>query len=329
MKYLRAVRRPIILLYILAFYILFQFCWWAYLLISLNNEVFQHRIENVSLQVMTPEQRKTTTILLEKKIDHRRWMVLGEGFVFLTLLSWGTIIMIGSYRKEMALARQQKNFLLSITHEFKSPLASIKLYLQTLLKHDLDKSKSVSFINSAIGDTDRMDSLVENALMANLIDHHGYSFTKEDVNFSALIRLLIQKFQQNPNHTKVDSQVEEGIYVYGDKNALSILINNLLENSWKYSPKESHIEVRIAKNESKVICKIADSGVGIPDKEKLKVFTKFYRLGNEETRKTKGTGLGLFIVKHIVEEHEGKVFITDNKPSGSIFHIEFPVLKVS
>lgn len=329
MKYLSAVRRPIIILYILAFYILFQFCWWAYLLVDLNNEVFEHRIENVGLTVMTPEQRQSTIMLLEEKINHRRLMVLGEGLVFISLLGWGTVVMMKSYKKEMALARQQKNFLLSITHEFKSPLASIKLYLQTLLRHDLDKQKEISFINSAIGDTDRLNNLVENALMANLIDYNGYSFTKEDVNFSALIRLLVQKFQQNPQHPKIESQIEEGLYIHGDKNAISILVNNLLENSWKYSPKNSMIDVSVKKADKKIICSIADHGIGIPDKEKSNVFTKFYRLGNEETRKTKGTGLGLFIVKYITEEHSGKVHITDNTPQGTIFNLEFPLLATS
>ncbi len=320
------MKRPVIILYLLAFYILFQFCWWAYLLVSLNDEVYQHRIENVGLQVLTPDQRDKITFSLEKKINNRRWMVIGEGLVFISILIWGTTVMLKIYRKEMALARQQKNFLLSITHEFKSPLASIKLYLQTLLRHDLDKKKEISFINSAIGDTDRLNNLVENALMANLIDHNGYSFSKEDINVSALMRLMIQKFQQIPGHEKIETHIEEGLYVHADKNAISILLSNLIENGWKYSPKESALEVTIQKSETKVLISIADQGVGIPDKEKQNIFTKFYRIGNEETRRTKGTGLGLFIVKYIVEEHDGKISVMDNRPKGSVFKVELPVL---
>lgn len=320
------MKRPVFILYLLAFYILFQFCWWAYLLVSLNDEVYQHRIENVGLQVLTPEEREQVTFKLEKKINNRRWMVIGEGLVFISILIWGTSVMLKIYRKEMALARQQKNFLLSITHEFKSPLASIKLYLQTLLRHDLDKKKEISFINSAIGDTDRLNNLVENALMANLIDHKGYSFSKEDINISALLRLMIQKFQQIPGHEKIETHIEEGLYVHADKNGLSILISNLIENGWKYSPKESALEVSIQKVENKIILSIADQGIGVPDKEKQNIFTKFYRIGNEETRRTKGTGLGLFIVKYIVEEHDGKISVIDNKPKGSVFRVELPLL---
>jgi two-component system, OmpR family, phosphate regulon sensor histidine kinase PhoR len=319
------VRRPLVILYILAFYILFQFCWWAYLLVKLNDEVYQHRIENVKLHSYSPAERTAETNILEKKIDNRRWMVIGEGVVFLSLLAWGVSLTTRAFRKEMALTRQQKNFLLSITHEFKSPLASIKLYMQTLLKHDLDREKEKSFINSAISDTERLNNLVENALLANLIDHKGYSFNREDVNFSALMRLLVQKYSQHPDHNKIESVIEEGLHIYADKNAIMILADNLLENASKYSAKNTMINISVKKSGSIVQLEIADEGTGIPDKEKKKVFEKFYRIGNEETRRTKGTGLGLFIVKYIVDEHKGKINIMDNSPHGTIIHIEFPL----
>jgi signal transduction histidine kinase len=307
------------------FYVLIQFGWWAFLLIDLNDEVYQHKIENVELRALKENLRTDEIYHLEKKIEQRRWMVIGEGSVFLALLIWGAFMMIKAYKKEMLLARLQKNFLLSITHEFKSPVASIKLYLQTLLKHDLDKKKEISFINSAISDTDRLNNLVENALMANLIDHEGYSFGKEDLNFSALLRLLSQKFQQMPEHSNLNSKIEDGLYIYADKNAMTIMVNNLLENAWKYSKENKQIGLTAKSQEDHVILEISDQGIGITDKEKLMVFEKFYRIGNEETRRTKGTGLGLFICKYIVDKHEGKISIQDNDPQGTIFRIEFPV----
>ncbi len=318
------MRRPAFIFCLLVFYVLFQFIWWAFLIIDLNNEIYTHKIENVSLKNLTPEQRIEEINFLEKKITNRRWMVIGEGGVSLALLFWGTFVMVGAYKKEMLLARQQKNFLLSITHEFKSPLAAIKLYLQTLLRHDLDKEKEHSFINSAISDTDRLNNLVENALLANLIDHKGYSFSKEDINFSALIRLMTQKFQQMPDHGTLSIKIEDGKYIHGDKNALNILINNLLENAWKYSPDDKNISVKVMSVKDKVILEIGDHGIGIPDKEKQKIFAKFYRVGNEETRRTKGTGLGLFICKYIIDKHDAKIEIKDNQPHGTIIRLDFP-----
>ena len=320
------MRRPAFIFCLLVFYVLFQFIWWAFLIIDLNNEIYAHKIENVSLKNLTPEQRIEEIHFLEKKITNRRWMVIGEGGVSLALLFWGTFVMVGAYKKEMLLARQQKNFLLSITHEFKSPLAAIKLYLQTLLRHDLDKEKEHSFINSAISDTDRLNNLVENALLANLIDHKGYSFSKEDINFSALIRLMTHKFQQMPDHGTLSIQIEDGKYIHGDKNALNILINNLLENAWKYSPFDKNISIKVMSVNDKVVLEIGDHGIGIPDKEKQKIFAKFYRVGNEETRRTKGTGLGLFICKYIIDKHDAKIEIKDNQPNGTIIRLDFPAV---
>jgi signal transduction histidine kinase len=318
------VRRPVFIFFLLAFYVLFQFIWWAYLLIDLNDELYTHKIETVIAQSLTEDERAKEIHFLEKKISNRRWMVLGEGFVFLSLLVWGTFIMLKAYRKEMLLARLQKNFLLSITHEFKSPLAAIKLYLQTLLRHDLEKDKQTSFINSAINDSERLNNLVENALLANLIDHKGYKFTKDEINFSALVRLITQKFQQMPDHGNLSIQIEDGLYIDADKNAMMILINNLLENAWKYSHEDKNISVKTVAENDRVILEVGDHGVGIPQKEKEKIFDKFYRVGNEETRRAKGTGLGLFICKYIIDQHDGKISIRDNQPQGTIFRLDFP-----
>ncbi|MCX6291133.1 MAG: HAMP domain-containing sensor histidine kinase [Bacteroidetes bacterium] len=316
--------KPIYIFSILFIYIMLQFAWWSYLLVKLNTEVYQHKIENVRLRSTAPGQTIAEEKILEKKLHEKWWMVMGEGGVFISLLLFGTILTLRSFNKEMALARQQKNFLLSITHEFKSPLASIKLYLQTLLKHDLDKEKKVSFISSAIDDADRLNNLVENALLANMIDYKGYAFHKEEVNLSALVRLLVQKFQSTPGaKNKTTAVIGEDITMHADKVALGLMLNNLLENASKYSTENTLIHVNLQRLHDKTILSVADGGAGIPDAEKTKVFEKFYRLGKEETRTTKGTGLGLYIVKYIVEHHNGKITVRDNSPKGSVFEIVF------
>jgi two-component system phosphate regulon sensor histidine kinase PhoR len=320
------MRRTVLLFTLLSFYVIFQFIWWAYLLIGLNDEVYRHKIENVALKTISAQDSEKEIRFFEKKINQRRWMVIGEGGVFIALLMWGSLLMIRAYRQETKLARQQKNFLLSITHEFKSPLAAIKLYMQTLLRHDLDKTKQQSFINSAINDADRLNTLVENALLANLIDHKGYLFSKEDLNFSAFMRLMTQKFQQMPDHETLSVHVEDNVHLFADKNAMNILVNNLLENAWKYSETNKNIAVRLFRENSTVVLEVADQGVGIPAKEKAKIFQKFYRIGNEETRRTKGTGLGLFICKYIVDKHAGKILLKDNQPNGTVVRVEFSKL---
>ena len=149
--------RPITIFYLLIAYVILQFSWWAFLLTAQNNEIYRHRMEITGLRPGTTlEQSALETAALEKKMQQRKWMVMGEGMVFLSLLLWGSIITYRSFRRDMELARLQKNFLLSITHEFKSPLASIRLYLETLGKHELEKPKQQQFIKSAILDTDEL-----------------------------------------------------------------------------------------------------------------------------------------------------------------------------
>jgi signal transduction histidine kinase len=307
--------RTIYIFIILVVYILLQFVWWSYLLVDLNNEVFEHRIENVYLRNSDPVIAEAEHQQLIRKMHQRWWMVIGEGLVFLGLLTWGSVQTLRSFRKEMQLARMQKNFLLSVTHEFK--------YLQTMLKHPLEKEKQLSFITRAIADTERLDTLLENTLLANRVDHEGYAFNKEKLNFSELLGLLVQKINSAFEKPRVEMEVGESLMINADKLAMTLLVNNLIENAIKYSPADSPVKVELNGDEKQITLCIIDQGIGIPDSEKANVFGKFYRIGNEETRKTKGTGLGLYLVKYIVMSHNGKISIRDNKPHGSIFEIKF------
>ncbi|MFM9051151.1 MAG: sensor histidine kinase, partial [Bacteroidota bacterium] len=221
-------------------------------------------------------------------------------------------------------ARLQKNFLLSVTHEFKSPLASIKLYLETILQRDLDVDRRQKFLTSALVDTDRLDQLVENALMANLVERPEHVFHKEYFNFSRTIRELVDRYRSVPGFPELSAYIVDELNLYGDRNALSILLINLIENAAKYSSAGSGIGIRLEQDNSSVMLSVADQGIGIPDKEKEKVFQKFYRVGNEETRNSKGTGLGLYLSGMIVKKHNGSIKVKDNSPRGSIFEVRLP-----
>lgn len=319
--------RPITILFLLVIYVVFQFCWWAYLLVDLNTEVYEHKIELVRL---TGNASPAVTALEESqlldKISQRKKMVLGEGLVFLSLLIWGSIVTYRSFRRDFELARLQKNFLLSITHEFKSPLASIRLYLETLKRHDLDQEKESRFIQSALQDTDRLNQLVENALLANLIDHEGHFFSQEPVAFSHLVEECVRMYQSRPGFPEIRLELEQHLQLTGDRSALLTLLSNLIENAAKYSPEKTPVIVSVGRHPEGIFLRVADTGIGIRDEEKSKIFQKFYRSGNEETRSTKGTGLGLYLVKYIVEEHHARIKVSDNHPRGTIFEVVFRTL---
>lgn len=319
--------RPVTILYILFTYVILQFCWWAYLLTSLNDEIYRQKIELAQHHPVDTLVQSAEINQLEQKLEHRKLMVIGEGLVFLSLLVWGAFVTLRSIRRDMELVRLQQNFLLSVTHEFKSPLASIKLYLETISRHGLEKEKQQQFIRNALIDTERMNNLVENVLMASLFDHDRHFFASEQVDLATLLQEVRTDFERMAGHPPLLLEVSDSISVTGDRRALTTLVSNLLENAVKYSPAGSPVTVSLHENGGQAELKVVDSGIGIPDKEKELVFRKFYRSGDELTRSTKGTGLGLYLVKYITDKHNGTVSIRDHAPKGTEFIVRLPLAK--
>ena len=312
--------KPLYIFYILVIYIFLQFCWWAYLLVELNSEIYYLKSEILELKGLAQSVEEDTS--LHKKLETRWMMIAGEAFVFLTLLTIGVIVTKKAISKEVEVTRQQKNFLLSVTHEFKSPIAALQLNLQTILKRNLPSNLHHDFINNALADTNRLNYLVENVLTATLIEKKNYQLHKEPVDISKLLNeqvLLLTRYYSTK--AEIYSSIENDIVCKVDEQAINSIIINLVDNAVKYSSGKAHIEVKLKKASEKVFLSVSDQGKGIPDTEKEKIFDKFYRIGDEETRKSKGTGLGLYIVKRIVTAHGGEIKVKDNEPSGTIFEI--------
>lgn len=293
--------RSLFLFYVLVSYVFIQFVWWAYLLFDLNTKIYANTGE-----------LKT------------RWlMIAGEGSVFLILMIYGIIRIRVNLKKEAALANQQKNFLLSVTHELKSPIASIKLIFETIQKRDLEKSKLNEIASNGNQDAERLNTLVENILLSTRFDSNDYKINKERTDISAYILSDIEKIKQVLVHHHIIAEIEKNIFLPIDSFNFHSIISNLIENAAKYSAKNSTIKIILKKVSHNILFLVQDEGVGIVDEEKEKIFYKFYRIGNEETRNTKGTGLGLYIVKQLVEKHNGKISVKNNMPKGSIFEIAF------
>ncbi|RZL13372.1 MAG: GHKL domain-containing protein [Pedobacter sp.] len=255
----------------------------------------------------------------------RMAMVIGEGAVFLFLLCVGAYFIRQSIVKEMRLKDQQQNFLLSVTHELKSPLAAIKLSMQTLVKRDLPKEMQLSLLNNSLKDIERLDTLVENMLLATKIENRSYSYPKEVFNFSELVTKIADRLQIHScgEEQLIKSSVQPGIHLTGDAFTLSSVVSNLIENAVKYSSPCAEVGVSLCQNDGKIILTVSDKGTGISDEEKMLIFDKFYRVGNEKTRKAKGTGLGLFIVKEVLQQHDADIVVKDNVPQGTIFEVTF------
>ena len=318
--------RPLLLFYIRVTYVLFQFSWWAYLLVELNLEVYELKMSLLSSGVDAGEINESSMYL--KQLEKRWTMVAGEGLVFLTLVIIGIYKTRQSFKKEFELARQQKNFLLSITHEFKSPLAAVKLNLQTLQKRELPREQREKILVNAISETDRIDNLVENALIATRIESRNLDIQRSGLDLSETVNAAVERLRMtHREEVDISTEVDDDVVILGDQLAIASLLHNLLENAIKYSSGVPDVHVTLSTLRKNAVLRISDKGIGISDDEKSAIFRKFYRVGNEETRKTKGTGLGLFIVKHIVDLHEGRIDIYDNIPSGSIFEVTLPLFQ--
>ncbi|WP_443937994.1 sensor histidine kinase [Pedobacter sp. MW01-1-1] len=255
----------------------------------------------------------------------RMTMIMGEGSVFLFLLCFGGYFLHQSLKREDKLRRQQQNFLMSITHELKSPLAAIKLSIQTIVKRDLDKARQTSLLNNSLKDIERLDDLVENLLLATKIENRSYSFPKEEFNFSELVSKISDRLQVHSCGCSqiIHANIQPNLQLMGDKFALSSVVNNLIENAIKYSDPCEPINVHLEEVEGHIKLSVADRGIGISDPEKMLIFDKFYRVGNENVRKAKGTGLGLFIVKEVLQYHDADIVVKDNEPNGSVFEVTF------
>ena len=288
------MRKPFVIFYFLIIYALAELFWWGVLLIRTKHS-------NIG-------------------------MISGELSVFLVVFFFGALHLHRSINKEKHLRQRQKNFLMSVTHELKSPLASIKLFLQTIQKRDLDREQRLNFIEKCLNDIERLDDLVENMLLATKIDNQAYSFPKEKINFSLLVDSVVNRLQIHKcdgNQQTINAEIEPQVEVVGDKFALTSVVNNLIENAVKYSPPCMVVDVKLFRKNNEVHFIVADHGIGIADTEKPHIFEKFYRVGNEDTRNTKGTGLGLFIVKQVLDKHEATIHIRDNRPNGSVFEVVF------
>ena len=261
---------------------------------------------------------------IEKTLSRKILMYTSEGIAMVLLLFWGIILIYRSLQNQLKLKRQQRNFLLSITHELKTPIASIKLYIETLKKRKLDEEQTKTILQNSLNDVSRLNDLVENLLLASQLDNHKYEPVFKKVHLSKLVNETLDKFIL-PRELlfQFKKEIDENIYILADENAIHSVITNLLSNAAKYSPKNGLIQITLKKDFDKVILSISNNGPNISEEDKKNIFTKFYRAGDENIRKTKGTGLGLFIVKNLLNLHHAEIFVKDNLPQGVIFDIIF------
>lgn len=284
-------------------YVVLQFLWWGFHLIELT------------------QATGDDTGVISKRIT----MIVGEGAVFLVLLFLGLWKIRSSVRKEFELSQRQNNFLLSVTHELKTPIASNKLYLQTIQKRNLDEEQRLDLLSKAIIENERLEKLIDNILNAARVESQEIKPIKEYVEINHFLKLLLSQFKKRFPNNRIELVDFPDISVRFDLFMIETVISNLVDNAIKYSNENSIIKLIAKKENHNFVFQVIDEGIGIDEKEQKQIFSKFYRVGNEEIRTQKGSGLGLFIASEFLKLHNGTIIYLKNQPRGSIFQITLPL----
>lgn len=312
---------------ILLVYIIAALSFWWLSLEKQSNIIYQTEIVSLREHIdisKTPLEYAKAKEKLDTRKEIRSKQYLGEGLTFLVVIFMGSIIVLNAYRFNTKLTKQQNNFMLSVTHELKSPLAAIKLSLQTLKRHQLALEKQNQIIDKCVVESDRLTELCNNILIASQMEGGQYKNIWQPIPLHQFIENTISSYQIHYSNRILSGHIDE-IEVDTDKVLLQLAVNNLIENALKYSPNDSNITIQLTKVGKRAIIAIKDLGSGIASEEKKKIFKQFYRVGNEITRKTKGTGLGLYLTSKIIYSLKGNVSVKDNVPQGSIFEISLKI----
>lgn len=312
-------------------YMLLALVWWAILLSRSNRQLHDYKAYMISKgfdPVAADQVLIRSNPHLMAEFHAKRRMIIGEGIVFGFSLILGMYLIQKAYTNQLKTIRNQKNFMLSVSHELKTPITAINLLSETMIKRDLDKSKVRELSEDILSESTRLEKLVSNILLATRLENPvGLRFEKIRVN--ELLENIIRSASHSWPEASValNSALPEGLYMEADQDAFVSIMNNLIDNGVKYSDGPARIILSASLIGDDVEISVADEGLGIPAEEKANITRLFYRIGPEETRKTKGTGIGLYIVDRLVKAHSGKLVILDNQPKGSVFKFRIPLTR--
>ncbi len=301
-------------------YMIAAFIWWYVSLEKQNNEIAAIKFQ--SIQTSDPSLAAKTHAIQDFQLRKTKQFI-GEGVTFLLLFLLGAIYVYRSLLKQLRYADQQQNFMMAVTHELKTPIAISHLNIETLLKRELDTAQQLKLLEATLKETKRLDHLSTNILLTAQLDMGQYEANKQLLNLSELVRQNIKSFQERYPSRICNTSVQDAMEIQGEPLLIQLLINNLIDNANKYAPVTEPIYIHLQTHQNTIQFIIKDQGPGIADADKNKVFEKFYRVGSESTRTTKGSGLGLYLCKKIAEFHNATIQLTSNTPTGSIFTVSF------
>ncbi len=299
----------LVMFIILTVTILAQAVWWIIFMAGLVNEKVEMAEQLGADQAFVEE--------IHAQEIKRQVMVGMEGLFFLVLIGGGAWLIYRAQVKSEQLKFHQQNFLMAVTHELKTPLASIKVYLDTLSSTKIPEEKKARVLPRMQTDLVRLQKLVENILEAGRFERSGYKLHPERLSLSDLVDHLVEKYRSLPweRPIEITANVAPDLHVMGDVGALGRSIEAVLENALKYSDKNTiALLVSLEKVGARVRLIIADNGVGLSKAEHDRVFDRFYRVGSELSRERPGSGLGLYLCREVIRAHGGNITVDSDGP---------------
>ena len=264
-------------------------------------------------------------------LNWRRVVPLVLGIIFFGVIIAGLVVNTIFLVREVRRNEQQDSFLNAVTHELKTPVASIRLYLETLERRQMDEAQRRQFYGVMLSDTERLLGTIERVLQAGEVRHGSPRAGWGEVDFTALVKDAMASpslhHQLPVGSLRMDEQATEAMLVRGNSEQLRTAVTNLFENAVKYSgEKAADIVVRLnAPNIDTIELSVRDRGIGIPRGELKRIFKRFYRAHTVRSKQVKGTGLGLFIVRSVARQHGGDAYAeSEGEGKGSTFHLRLP-----
>lgn len=291
-------------------YMILGIIWWGVLLFQKNQALYEAKRNLAS----PPELE-----IIQAEKSRQNIMIIGEGVVLGCSLLLGIYIINRSAQREIQSATQQNNFLLSVSHELKSPIAAIKLALQTLRRDGLSHDKKQQFVTSAITDTDRLEKMVQNVLLSANMEASSFELLQAELSYTDMLKGLSDQHNQTVLFTGLMNEVNG----YGDATYLRQAISNIIDNSLKYGDKSSRPTVDLSEYKDQVKISVTSSGTPIKKSDQSKIFEKFYRAKDDNVRAKEGTGLGLYLSQEIIKAHRGSIKVS-SADNSNVFEVLIP-----
>jgi len=302
-------------------YLVAALAWWYIELKQQNLEMYAFKRD------LLRKDMADYDILMDRITDERdrnAAQYAGEGLMFLVLTLLGAVFVYRAARRQIRYDMMQENFLMAVTHELKTPISILRLNLETMLKFPLEEPDRRRMMQQGVAETERLNELCENILLSSRLESASQVIEHRPVDLNTLLQEAADTYAQRMPARRIQIESEGTAMVTADPLLLRLCLHNLIDNAIKYSPAQSTVTLRTDPAPPGFRVTVADEGHGIPDAEKEKIFGRFYRSGTETTRKTKGTGLGLYLSRKIAQAHGGSLRVRDNRPQGSIFVMDLP-----